>query len=45
MQWQKIDLHSIVSSGGLNDGLIHLNKFFRVAGAIISIDVASVELV
>jgi hypothetical protein len=35
----------IVSSGGLNDSLIHLNKFFRVTGAIIPIDVASLEFV
>jgi hypothetical protein len=38
-------MHPIVSSDGLNDGLIHLNKFFRVAGAIIPVDVASLEFV
>jgi hypothetical protein len=42
---QKIGLHLIVFSSGLNDGLIHLNNFFRVVGAVISINVASLELV
>jgi hypothetical protein len=28
-----------------NDGLIHLNKFFRVVGAVIPVDVISLELV
>jgi hypothetical protein len=33
------------TSSGLDDGLIHLNEFFRVARAVIPVDVASLELV
>jgi hypothetical protein len=35
----------IVSSSSLNDSLIHLNKFFRVARAVIPVDVAGLEFV
>jgi hypothetical protein len=45
MRGQKVGLHPIVSSSGLNDGLINLNKLFRIVGVVISIDVASLELV
>jgi hypothetical protein len=45
MSWAENWLHPIVSSDGLNDGLINLNKFFRVARLIIPINVAGFELV
>jgi hypothetical protein len=45
MHGQKVGIHLIVSSDSLNDCLIHLNKFSRVLGAIVPVDVASLELV
>jgi hypothetical protein len=42
---QKVGIHPIVSLGDLNDNLIHLNKFFMVAEAVIPVDVASLEFV
>jgi hypothetical protein len=45
MSWAKVSLYLIVSSNGLDDGLIYLNEFFRVARAVIAVNVASLELV
>jgi hypothetical protein len=45
MSWVENWPSPIISSSGLNDDLIHLNKFFRVTGTIMSVDVASFELV
>jgi hypothetical protein len=41
---QKVDLHTIISSGSFYDGLINLNKFFRITGSIILINVTHLEL-
>jgi hypothetical protein len=41
---QKIGLYPIISAGSFYDGLINLNKFFRIVGAIILINVACLEL-
>jgi hypothetical protein len=40
---QKISLHTIISSGSFNDGLINLNEFFRIASFVILIYVARLE--
>jgi hypothetical protein len=42
---RKLAFTQIVSSGGLNDSLINLNKLFRIAGSVIPITVASLKLV
>jgi hypothetical protein len=41
---QKVSLYMIISTDSFYDGLINLNKFFRIAGAIILINVACLEL-
>jgi hypothetical protein len=40
---QKFSLHSIISSGSFDDGLINLNEFFRIASFVILIYVARLE--
>jgi hypothetical protein len=40
---QKIGFHPIISSGGFDDSLINLNKFFRIASSIILIYMARLE--
>jgi hypothetical protein len=40
---KKIGLHPIISSGSLDDGLINLNEFFRIASSVILIYVARLE--
>jgi hypothetical protein len=40
---QKVDLYPIISTGSFYDGLINLNKIFRIAGAIVLINVACFE--
>jgi hypothetical protein len=41
---QEVGLYLIISTGSFYDSLINLNKFFRIAGAIILINVACLEL-
>jgi hypothetical protein len=41
---QKVALYPIISTSNFYDGLINLNKFFRIAGVIIWINVACLEL-
>jgi hypothetical protein len=41
---QEVDLYPIISTGSFYDGLINLNKFFNIAGAVILINVAYFEL-
>jgi hypothetical protein len=41
---QEVGLYSIISTSSFYDGLINLNKFFRIVGAIILINVACLEL-
>jgi hypothetical protein len=41
---RKLGPHPIVSTGSFYDGLINLNKFFRVAGSIILVNVTHLEL-
>jgi hypothetical protein len=41
---QKVGLYPIISSDNFYDDLINLNKFFRIAGAIILINVTCLEL-
>jgi hypothetical protein len=41
---QEVGLYPIISTGSFYDGLINLNKFFRIAGAVILINVACLEL-
>jgi hypothetical protein len=41
---QKVDLYPIISTDSFYDGLINLNKFFRIARAIILINVVCLEL-
>jgi hypothetical protein len=41
---QKVDLYPIISTGSFYDGLINLNKFFKIVRAIILINVAYLEL-
>jgi hypothetical protein len=41
---QKVSLYLIISTDSFYDGLINLNKFFRIAGVIILINVACLEL-
>jgi hypothetical protein len=40
---QKISLHLIISSDSLDDGLINMNEFFRIASSVILIYVAHLE--
>jgi hypothetical protein len=40
---QKISLHSIISSGSFDDGLINLNEFFMIASSVILIYVVCLE--
>jgi hypothetical protein len=40
---QKASLYLIISTGSFYDGLINLNKLFRIAGAIVLINVACFE--
>jgi hypothetical protein len=37
---QEVGLYPIISTGSIYDGLINLNKFFRIAGVVILINVA-----
>jgi hypothetical protein len=41
---QKVGIYPIISIGSLYDGLINLNKFFRIAEAIILINLACLKL-
>jgi hypothetical protein len=41
---QKVGIYPIISTGSFYDGLINLNKFFRIARAVILINVACLEL-
>jgi hypothetical protein len=41
---QKVALHSIISSDSFYDGVINLNKFFRIVGSVILINVTRHEL-
>jgi hypothetical protein len=41
---QEVGLYPIISTSSFYDGLINLNKFFRIAGVIILINVALFEL-
>jgi hypothetical protein len=40
----KVGLYPFISTGSFYDGLINLNKLFRITGAIILINVACLEL-
>jgi hypothetical protein len=40
---QKISLHLIISTDSVDDGLINLNEFFRIASSVILIYVARLE--
>jgi hypothetical protein len=40
----KVGLYPIISTSSFYDDLINLNKFFRIAGAVILINVACLEL-
>jgi hypothetical protein len=41
---QEVGLYPIISTGSFYDGLINLNKFFRIAETIILINVVCLEL-
>jgi hypothetical protein len=41
---QKVGLYPIISTDSFYDGLINLIKFFRIAGAVILINVACPKL-
>jgi hypothetical protein len=41
---QEVGLYPIISTNSFYDGLINLNKFFSIVGAIILINVAYLEL-
>jgi hypothetical protein len=41
---QKVGLYPIISIGSFYDGLIKLNKLFGIAGVVILINVACLEL-
>jgi hypothetical protein len=41
---QEVGLYPIISTSSFYDGLINLNKFFRIAGGVILINVACFEL-
>jgi hypothetical protein len=41
---QKVGLHPIISIDSFYDGLINLNKFFRIAGSVILINVTHLEV-
>jgi hypothetical protein len=41
---QEVGLYLIISTGSFYDGLIKLNKFFMIAGIVILINVAWLEL-
>jgi hypothetical protein len=41
---QIVGLYPIVTSGGLNDSIIDLDKFFWIAGAIIPVNMPELEL-
>jgi hypothetical protein len=40
----EVGLYPIISTDNFYDGMINLNKFFRIAGAVILINVACLEL-
>jgi hypothetical protein len=40
---REVGLYLIISTGSFYDGLINLNKFFRIVGAVILINVAYLE--
>jgi hypothetical protein len=40
---QKVGLYPIISTVSFYDGLINVNKFFRIAGAIVLINVVCFE--
>jgi hypothetical protein len=41
---QEVGLYPIISTNNFYDGLINLNKLFRIVGAVILINVACFEL-
>jgi hypothetical protein len=41
---QKVVIYLIISTDSFYDGLINLNKLFRIVGAVILINVACLEL-
>jgi hypothetical protein len=41
---QEVGLYLIISTDSFYDGLINLKKFFSIAGAVILINVACLEL-
>jgi hypothetical protein len=41
---QKVILYPIISTGSFYDGLINLNKFFKIARTVILINVTCLEL-
>jgi hypothetical protein len=41
---QEVGLYPIISTDSFYDGLINLNKFFRIAETVILINVACLEL-
>jgi hypothetical protein len=41
---QKVGIYPIISTDSFYDGLINLNKLFRIVGAVILINVACLEL-
>jgi hypothetical protein len=41
---QEVGLYLIISTGSFYDGLINLNKFFRIAGTVILVNVICLEL-
>jgi hypothetical protein len=40
---QKVGLYPIISTDSFYDSLINLNKFFRIAGAVVLMNVACFE--
>jgi hypothetical protein len=40
---QKVGLYPIISTDSFYDGLINLNKLFRIAGVVLLINVAYLE--
>jgi hypothetical protein len=41
---QEVGLYLIISTGSFYDGVINLNKFFRIAGTVILVNVICLEL-
>jgi hypothetical protein len=40
---QKVGIYPMISTDSFYDGLINLNKFFRIAGAVLLINAAYLE--